>query len=658
MRYAFVVAAVALLALPLPLPAAEPPLPDGAVARLGTALFRTSGSSLCLSPDGARGAVLVGDGIDVLNLDTGERVAQIRDAKRLRHPKLSSGPHYFTFAFASGGKEVVTATADDEARVWDAVTGKYLRAVAGPITTDPQTGARTAAKVTTVFNCPLADFVVCETTAGWHKLDVRAGTWSRIEGGTDRISSVTADGRWVTDYTDAASVENYVGVTDTKRNKGVYGAPSGGDYPFASSASPDGRLVACAVGGPGVQVWEIATGKEIKLKGVAPKVEYGHPLFTPDGKALMSFAPASVYDHRTPPHLARWDTTTGERLKDWPLPARAGARAVDHANNRLVMTAGQCVLRVDLATGKVTVPPDGFFGWVKPALSPDGTRAAVGDAAGALKVWEAPFTGKPCEFIAKGSGVHDLTFSADGKTLYAGHADRSVSVWDVASGRQTATLNAPNLPPNSDPWRLTQVAVSPDGKTVLAEVDGQRMWAWDVPTAKVLWEQASNKERSVTGCRPVFAPDGSAVYYGRPKGEVERLDPRTGKELERLTLPFELKSWVTRLAVSADGKRLAAHTYYNDGELMVFDVGTKAAVWRRSFKLADAVGGLAFLPDGSVATTHADGAVRGWAAKDGSPQFALRGPDGYVYGLQVSADGRRAVTDAPGATALVWELKK
>lgn len=649
-------AAVALLVLPLS--AAEPPLPERAVARLGTALFRTSGSSLCLSPDGARAAVLVGDGIDVLNLDTGERVAQIRDAKRLRHPRESRGPTYFTFAFATGGKEVVTATNEDEARVWDAGTGKYLRAVAGPITTDPQTGAKTAARVATVFNCQRADFVVCETTAGWHKLDVRTGTWLRIEGGYDRISSVTADGRWVTDYTDMASVENYVGVTDTKRNKGAYSGASGGDYPFASSASPDGRLVACAVDGPGLQMWEIAGGKEIKLAGVVPKMTHGHPFFTPDGKTLLSFAPASWYDHRTPPHLARWDTKTGERLKDWPLPARVGTWAVDHANNRLVMTAGQCVLRIDFVTGKVTLPPDGFFGWARPALSPDGTRAAGGDAAGALSVWDAPFTGKPRELRADGSAVHDLTFSVDGKTLYAGHADRSVSVWDVASGKPTATLNAPNAALGGDPSRFTQIAVSPDGKTVLAEVEGQRLWAWDVPTAKVLWEQMSDKERSITGCRPVFAPDGAAVYYGRSKGEVGRLDPRTGKELERLALPFELKSWVTRLAVSADGKRLAAHTYYNDGELMVFDIGTKAAVWRRPFKLRDAVGGLAFAPDGLVVTTHADGMVRGWAAKDGAPAFTLRGPDGYVYGLQVSADGRRAVTDAPGATALVWELKK
>src|SRR5438045_853356 len=89
---------------PARLHAAEPPLPEGAVARLGTTTFRTSARALCLSPDGRRAALQVRDGIDVMDLDTGAVVARLRDEKQLRHPKESRGPHWFTFAFASGGK--------------------------------------------------------------------------------------------------------------------------------------------------------------------------------------------------------------------------------------------------------------------------------------------------------------------------------------------------------------------------------------------------------------------------------------------------------------------------------------------------------------------------------------------------------------------------
>jgi len=121
--------------------------------------------------------------------------------------------------------------------------------------------------------------------------------------------------------------------------------------------------------------------------------------------------------------------------------------------------------------------------------------------------------------------------------------------------------------------RTTQLALSPDGKTLINEVDMQRMWAWDVPSRKVLWERTNEeKTRNITGCRPVFTPDSSALYYGQPRGEIAKLDPHTGKELARLTAPVELKASVTRLALSPDGKKLAAHTYYNNGELVLFDI--------------------------------------------------------------------------------------
>lgn len=651
MRYLF----VALLALfALPSFAAEPPLPEGAVARLGTTVFRTSGTTLCLSPDGTRAALRVTNGIDVLNLDTGEVVARMRDEKRLPDVIIGRESFRLTFAFAAGGKEVASSGAADGVHVWDAATGKFLRTIAGPKGTDGK-----IAGVAKVWNCQFADILIAETWAGWHKLDVKTGKWTAFSGGWQHISDVSPDGRWVTDYTDMASVENYVGVTDSKLSKSVYSGESGGAYPFNSTPSPDGKLVACTVSEACVQVWDIATKKEIKLKGVDPKVSHGDPRFAPDGKVLLVDLPSSPYDEKTPPHFARWDTTTGERLADWPLPAGIGSWAVDHKNNRLVMLAGQCVFRIDIATGKLAGPPDGFVGYARPALSPDGKFAAVGDAAGVLRVWEAPFTGKPRALRDAGSAVHDLQFSKDGTTLFVGFADRTATVCDLATSKET--LLKPPAGSLKGPYytHTMHVAPAPDGKTLLAVIDTVRLWAWDVASGKVLWEsKADEKGEGITGCRPVFVPDGSAFYYGQSKAEVVKLDPRTGKELARFAVPVNLKSSVARLAVSPDGKRLAAHLYRNDGELVLFDIGKDAALWRQTFTINTAVGGLAFGADGAtVVTTHGDGTVRGWKAADGADAFVLRGPAGYVERLQVTADGKFAITSAPGATALVWKLK-
>ena len=217
--------------------AAEPPLPDGAVTRLGTTTFRTSGSGGCLSPDGTRAALRVRNGIDVLNLDTGEVVAQLRDEKRLPDAIIGRDSYRLTVAFAGGGKEVASSGAADGVHVWDAATGKFLRTIAGP-----KGGDGTPAHVSKVHNCQLADFLIAETGAGWQKLDAKTGKWTAFSGGWQHISDVSPDGRWVTDYTDMASVENYVGVTDSKLSKGVYNGESGGAYPFNSTPSAPALL--------------------------------------------------------------------------------------------------------------------------------------------------------------------------------------------------------------------------------------------------------------------------------------------------------------------------------------------------------------------------------------------------------------------------------
>lgn len=659
MRYALA-GLFALVALPA---RAAEPLPENAVARLGTTKFRVPASSVALSPDGKSAAFRVPDGIDVMNLDTGEVAARLRDAKKLTDPKWSRGPHGFSFAFAPGGKEIVTAAATTEVWVWDAGAGTPLRSVPGPEReVAVQGGWKTeTALVYTVFNCQLAGFVVCETGAGWQKLDPKTGKWSRIEGGVGRISDVSPDGRWVADYEDQASVENYVALTDTTTNKGVYAGESGGSYPHNQTPSPDGRYVACEVEERGVQVWEVATRKEVKLKGVNPKISHGVPRFAPDGKTLVVHLPGSTYDDKTPPHVARWDVATGERLPDWKLPARVGPWAVDHPNNRLVLVAGQGVFRIDLATGKITAPPDGFLGYVRPAISADGKLAAVGDSTGVVRLYAAPFDAEPRTLQAGGPPVDDVLFAPDGKTLFAADADRAVGVWDVATGRKTAALKGPVGRADTLFWyRMTKLAVSPDGKTLVAEAGMQAVWAWDVPSGKLLWvvRPAGEKDRSITGCRPAFSPDGSVLYYGRDKAEVSKFDPRTGRELGRVVVPGVPKRDVTRVAVSPDGKKLAASTYHNDGYLVVLDPATGSGTFPVMFKLEEAVGGLAFAAGGAVVVTnHADGTVRGRRADaPGKEAFTLRGPAGYSAQLQLTADGKLAIADAPGATAVVWKL--
>jgi outer membrane protein assembly factor BamB len=285
-----------------------------------------------------------------------------------------------------------------------------------------------------------------------------------------------------------------------------------------------------------------------------------------------------------------------------------------------------------------------------------------------VRVYPAPFTGPPTTLRPAGAAVDGLAFSADGKTLYAAYADRSVGVWDVAAGEEAAVLKPPagKLTGQYGYAPPTVTAVSPDGARVVGVVGTVAAWAWDVKTGKILWERRApagadpEVGSGISEARPAFAPDGTTLYLGLTRGAVGKFDPATGAERGRVRLPEAAGNYrwdASKLAISPDGTKLLAQPYYNDGHLYLIDLATDRVAWRHDFTLDTAIVGLAFTPDGrAVLSTHADGQARTLDAATGRPVDRFRVLPTGAGDFALSADGSLAVAAAPGATALVWAL--
>ena len=102
--------------------------------------------------------------------------------------------------------------------------------------------------------------------------------------------------------------------------------------------------------------------------------------------------------------------------------------------------------------------------------------------------------------------VESVSFSPDGKTLASACSGCSIKLWDVASGRNTATLKEKAPGAKKLPYLWATAAFSPDGKMFATGGWFNRVKVWDVATLKGQLVVEGYQQCPETWV--VFSPDG------------------------------------------------------------------------------------------------------------------------------------------------------
>jgi WD40 repeat protein len=72
--------------------------------------------------------------------------------------------------------------------------------------------------------------------------------------------------------------------------------------------------------------------------------------------------------------------------------------------------------------------------------------------------------------------ISNVTFSPDGRTVFAGSTDRTVRAWDITDPLHAAPIGTPL----HSLGNVAQVAFSPDGKTLASGGDDGRVQLWGI----------------------------------------------------------------------------------------------------------------------------------------------------------------------------------
>jgi WD40 repeat protein len=605
-------------------------------------------TSAAFSPDGSRIVVVSNSTAYTWHVASGTLVTELRLLKDRDHlpdeqftekggggesGAAGHGHDHFSVESAGispDGSRIVTAGFDQTARVWDLSTGKEVVVLKGH-----ESGVLSAK-----FNSDGSLIVTASYDRTARIWDAETGKQIAVLRGHAfgvLSANFSPDGSRIV----TASGDCTACVWDTSKQAGALR----GEASISCAAfSPDGSRIATGAHDGTARLWDVVTGREIavlpgdaELSGDADGWwrEVISAAFSPNGSRIVTVT------ERGTSRLS--DANSGKQIA---VLGQNVSSAIFSPNGCLVLTFSSrwvyCDIREDgsVAGGGrsgASSPPQALHGThrIRIITSPEKTA----------RVWDAERGTEVHVLSGHTDYVNAAAFSPDNTKLITASNDKTVRIWDVISGEQTAIAQHDSA--------VSFVEYSPNGSQIISTSEDNTARVWDAATMSVIAVL-----RDAESAR--FSPDGSRIITVRPgrSGVTTIRNAENGAEIAVINDC----SGVLTADRSPDRLREIVIFYGEGREVLrsprVWDVASdkEIAVLRgHTGRVLHA----SLSPDCSrIATTSDDETTRIWETATGREIASLPAPrsSGPQPAPIFSPDSSRMVTWPWDGAARVWDV--